>query len=73
MADERPQTVIIERKGGGGFATMVFGLVLLIAVIVGGYFLYQATMSENKKNDAISRAADKVGDTADKVGKAVPN
>lgn len=73
MAEERPQTVIVERSGGGGFATMVFGLILLVAVVVGGYFLYSATIGENRKNDAITRAADKVGDTADAAKKAIPN
>ena len=74
MADEngQPQTVIVERSGGG-FGAMVLGLVLLIAVLVGGYFAFNALQSENKKNDAISRAADKVGDTADKAKKAIPN
>ena len=72
--EERPQTVIVERSsGGGGFATIFFGAILLVAVLVGGYFLLNATQSETKKNDAISRAADKVGDTADKAKKAIPN
>ncbi len=72
-SDGEPQTVIVERSGGGsGFATMIFGLVLLVAVLVGAYFLMNATNSETKKNDAITRAADKVGDTADKAKKAIP-
>ena len=74
MANEngQPQTVVVERSGGGGFGMVVVGLVLLIGVLVGAYFLFNATQSETKKNDAISRAADKVGDTADKAKKAIP-
>ena len=74
MADEivtkdsgAPRTTVIER-GGGGAGTILIGVVLLIAVLVGAWFLINQNQTENRKTDAISRAADKVGEGAQKVG-----
>ena len=69
MAEENerpaPQTVVVERGGAG---TMLIGLVLLIAVVVGAWFLFSQNRHEVRKTDAITTAADKIGDSADKVG-----
>ena len=68
---ETPHTTIIEKRGGGG--GMLIGLALLIAVLIGGYYLYTKNQSDSRKNDAISAAAKDVGDTAKKTGDAISN
>jgi len=45
--------------------------VLLIAVVIGGIYLFGRQGSENRKDAAISSAAKSVGGAADKVGDAV--
>ena len=74
MADDRvtetPHTTVIERRGGGG-GTLLIGLVLLIAVLIGGYFLYNRAQNDNLRTDAITGAAKDVGDTAKKAGDAI--
>ena len=46
-------------------------IVLLIAVVIGGIYLFGRQGSENRKDAAISSAAKSVGGAADKVGDAV--
>jgi len=71
MAEENgrpvPQTIVVER---GGFGTILIGLALLIAVVVGAWFLLSANHNDLKKTNAITSAADKIGDSADKVGES---
>ena len=67
-----PSTVVVERSGGGG-AGLLIGLVLLIAVVIGGLYLYNQNSRENAKTDAVSDTLDKVGDAADSVGDAARN
>ncbi|MES2096279.1 MAG: hypothetical protein V4459_05930 [Pseudomonadota bacterium] len=76
MANENgnttPQTVIVERGStGGGVGTILIGLALLVAVAIGAYFVINSGKNDAKKTDAISRAADKVGDSAQKVANKV--
>lgn len=61
-------TVIEERRGSG--AGWLIGIVLLIAVIVGAWFLYATVGSTNHKNNAIAGAAHSVGHAADTVSSA---
>ncbi len=69
MADGTPNgsTTIIERRGGSA-GTILIGLALLIAVIVGGAYLYNRSQNENARADAVTSAAKDVGDSAQKVG-----
>lgn len=60
-----PSTTIVERRGGGG--GLLIGLAILIAVIVGAYFLLNADRNDTKQADAISEAAQKAGDAAEKA------
>jgi len=71
---ETPHTTVIERRGSG--AGILIGLVLLVAVIIGGFYLFNQSNNENRKTDAITQAAKDVGSSAQKAGdaaqKAVP-
>ena len=75
MAEERivetprTHTTIIERRGGGG--GVAIALVLLVAVLIGAYFLFVRQGSESAKNNAITSAAKSVEKTADKAGGAI--
>lgn len=62
-------TTVIERRGGGG--GMLVGLAILIAVLIGAYFLFNQTQSESRRDDAIAGAAKSVGDSAEKAGEAI--
>ncbi|WP_347091117.1 hypothetical protein [Sphingomonas parapaucimobilis] len=77
MADERvtetsgtqqPHTTVIERRSGGG---MAIAIVLLIAVLVGGFYLFSRGSAENRRDAAVTSAAKSVGDTAKKAGDAI--
>ena len=64
-----PDTNVVERRGGGGGA-VIFGLILLFAIGIGAFFLFDMSKSETRKDDAVSQAADKIGAGAKKVGDA---
>jgi type II secretory pathway pseudopilin PulG len=69
MADhitETPHTTVIERRGSGG--AVLIGIVLLLAVLIGGYFLLNQGKNDNLRTDAVTQAAKQVGDGAQKVG-----
>jgi len=69
MADRNaPNTTVVERSGNS--STILIGIALLIAVLVGGYFLLNQSRNDNVRTDAVTQAASKVGDTADKAGDA---
>jgi len=61
-------TTIIERKSSGG--TILIGIVLLFAVLVGAFYLFSRSSAQNSKDSAIAGAAQSVGSTADKIGEA---
>lgn len=61
-------TTVVERSGGGG--GFFIGLVLLIAVGVAAFFLFNMNKEEARQTDAISDAAQGVGEGARKVGDA---
>ena len=44
---------------------------LLIAVLIGGYFLLRASNNDTIQTEAVAGAAKSVGDAADKAGSAV--
>ncbi|MDR6849153.1 uncharacterized protein YpmB [Sphingomonas sp. BE270] len=64
---ETPHTTVIERRSGGGAAIFI-GIVLLIAVAVGAFYLFNKSQNDNARTDAIAGAAKDVGDSAKKVG-----
>ena len=56
-------------QSGGGFKW--FAMILLVgAILFGGYVLMQGNASEIAKDNAVADAAEKVGDAAGKVGDA---
>lgn len=62
MADrDATHTTVVERGNSG---TMLIGIVLLLAVLIGGYFLLNEGRNDNARTDAVTQAADKVGDAA---------
>lgn len=65
----QPHTTVIERRGGGG--GLLVGIALLIAVLIGGYYLFGRQNAQNGKDAAITSAAKSVGDAADKAGDAI--
>ena len=66
---ETSTTIVTEKRGGGmGFIGV---LLVIIALGIGGYFLFNMTQTRQVKDNAIADAAAKVGNTADKVGEAV--
>ena len=63
---------VVERSGGGGSGWLI-AIVLILAALVGGYFLMQGTNASTNKDNAIAGAASDVGDAAHKVGNAAEN
>lgn len=59
-----------ERRGGSGW---VIAILLILALLVGGYFLMQGTNASANKDNAIAEAASDVGSAAEKVGSAAEN
>jgi len=66
---ETPHTTVIEKSGGSG-AGILIGLVLLVAVIIGGFYLFNQSANDNRRTDAVTQAAKDVGDGAQKAGDA---
>lgn len=62
-------TVVDNGRSGGGSGWLI-AIVLILAVLVGGYFLMQGTNASANKDNAIAGAAGDVGDAAQKVGNA---
>lgn len=63
-------TTVIERRGGSGVGLLI-GIALLLAVLIGGFYLFSRTGGETAKNNAITSAAKSVSSAADKAGDAV--
>ena len=60
---------VVDRDRGGG-AGWLIAIVLILALLIGGYFLLQGRGSEANKDNAVAEAAGDVGDAAQKVGDA---
>lgn len=62
--------VVVVKNGGSG-AGWLIGIVLLVALVVGFYFAFGANHSQSAKDQAITNAANSVGNAADQVSTAV--
>ena len=63
---------VVDRDRGGGSGWLI-AIVLILAVLIGGYFLMRSSNSEANKDNAIAAAANDVGDAAQQAGDAVEN
>lgn len=71
--DTGPAQVTVNTSpssGSGGFGAIA-AILLLLVLAVGGYMLLKPNSSEDRKNDAVAKAAGDVGDAAQKAGAAV--
>ena len=69
---DEPNVTIIKESGSGGGSWLV-GIVLLVALVIGGYFMINYMDGRLAKDNAIVNAANSVGDAADNVGAAADN
>ena len=60
---------VVERDRGGGSGWLI-AIILILALLIGGYFLMRGTNSEVARDNAVAEAAGDVGDAAQKVGDA---
>jgi hypothetical protein len=63
-------TTVISDRESGGAGKWVFFLLLAVALLIGAYFLMQASGAEIAKDNAVGNAAEQVGDAAGQVGEA---
>lgn len=68
---DAPNTVVVERKSGGGMGA---GLIVLAIVIVGllaAYFMFSANREDRIRTDAVSSAASSVAGSASQAADSV--
>lgn len=63
-------TVVDRGADRGGGAGWLIAIVLVVALLIGGYFLMQSSNSDIAKDNAIAEAAGDVGAAAEEVGGA---
>ncbi|WP_411291787.1 hypothetical protein [Sphingorhabdus sp.] len=64
-------TVNTSPSSGGSGMGVIAAIVLLLVLAVGGYMLFNNSGSEERKDNAVAKAAGDVGDAAQKAGAAV--
>lgn len=72
--DTGPASVTVNTapaSSSGGGSGMLIGIILLLGLAVGGYFLFANSDSEARKDNAVAEAAENVGAAAEKAGNAV--
>jgi len=62
-------TTVVEKSGSGAGAILI-AIVLLVAVVIGGFYLFGRQGAQNSRDSAITGAAKSVGSAADKAGDA---
>jgi type II secretory pathway pseudopilin PulG len=67
LASEEPRTVIVERSRGSG-VTLIALIVAAALIALAAYML--VGRDENRKDNAITTAAEQVGEAAQDVGDA---
>ena len=71
--DEPNVTIIKESGSDSSGGSWLVGIVLLVALVIGGYFMINYMDGRSAKDNAIVNAANSVGDAADNVGAAADN
>ena len=71
--DEPNVTIIKDSGSGSGGGSWLVGIILLVALVVGGFFMMNYMEGRSAKDNAIVNAANSVGDAADNVGAAADN
>ena len=61
---------VVDREPRSGGSGWLIAIILILALLIGGYFLMQNSNSDAAKDNAIAAAADDVGAAAQKVGNA---
>ena len=67
-SEDAPHTTVVERRGGG--AGWVIAIVLVVAVLIGIYFLTQTSAREAVETESITEAAEGVENAAGEIGDA---
>lgn len=74
MTDERSNTggntTVVEKSSAG---TVLIGIALLVAVLIGGWYLFARQTAQSNKDNAIAGAAHSVSKAADKVSGSSSN
>ncbi len=70
---DEPNVTIIKDSGSGSGGSWLVGIILLVALVVGGFFMMNYMEGRSAKDNAIVNAANSVGDAADNVGAAADN
>jgi TRAP-type C4-dicarboxylate transport system substrate-binding protein len=68
VVERAPQTTIIEKRGSG--MGVVIGILVLVAIALLAWFLFAQNRNDTVRTDAVTGAAQSVGDAAGKVGDA---
>jgi hypothetical protein len=68
VVEREPQTTIIEKRGSG--MGVVIGILVLVAIALLAWFLFAQNRNDTVRTDAVTGAAQSVGDAAGKVGDA---
>jgi uncharacterized protein (UPF0333 family) len=68
MAEDH--TTVVETGRGGSGAGWFIAAILVVALVVGIYFITRSSDSGAAKDHAIANAASQVGDAAQKAGNA---
>ncbi len=67
---DEPNVTIIKESGSGGGGSWLVGIALLVALVIGGFFMINYMNGRSAKDNAIVNAANSVGNAADNVGAA---
>lgn len=68
MADNRPDTVVVERRGTG--MGLLIGIVAILLIAVVAFFVVSQNRNDTLRTEAVTSAAQDVGDSAKQVGDA---
>lgn len=68
---DSPSTVVVERRSGGGVATGLMVLAIVLIGLAAAYFMFNANREDRLRTDAISGAASSVAGSASRAADSV--